>query len=494
VRIFILGVFSAVVLNYTLKTQKGLCCTSLHLKKGGNGLMDEKDFNARDVMETVSLLIEERDYTALRKILLDIEPQDLALLIEKCSNRELPIIFRLLPKVLAAEVFVEMESDIQHELIKLFSDKELKAVLDELYVDDTVDLIEEMPANVVKRILHNTDNETRVFINEILKYPKDSAGSIMTVEYVRLDKNMTVADSFKRIRRVGVDKETIYTCYVTEPDKTLLGLVTVKHLLLSDEDSLIGDIMEKNIIYATTNDDREKVAREMSKYDFLAMPVVDNEHRLVGIVTVDDAIDVLQEEATADIEKLTGITPAYKPYLKTSVLEIWSKRVPWLLLLMVSATFTGSIITYFEGTLSKMVILTVFIPMLMGTGGNAGGQASVTIIRGLSLGEITMGDIFKVVWKESCVAILSGIALATVGFLKFTLIDRADTITALAVCITLIVIVVAAKFIGAVLPILAKRIGIDPVVVASPLISTLLDAISLLVYFGITTAIIPQLK
>ena len=446
------------------------------------------------IIESVSELMTARNYSALRNLLSEIEPHDLAELAEKCDKMELPIIFRLLPKELAAEVFVEMDPDTQRVLISSFSDKELEAMLEELYIDDTVDIIEEMPANVVKRILASTDSETRGFINEILKYPKDSAGSIMTVEYVRLDKSMTVADAFKRIRRVGFDKETIYTCYVTEADKTLIGIVSVKTLLLSDEDCIIEEIMQKNIIYVNTYDDKEFVAQEMSRYDFLAIPVVDGEKRLVGIVTVDDAMDVLQEETTEDIQKMAAITPSDKPYFKIGVVETWLKRIPWLLLLMISATFTGSIIGAFEHSLSKMVILTAFIPMLMDTGGNAGGQASVTIIRGLSLGEVSMGSILRILWKEGRVALLCGATLAIVGFVKVIIIDKVEVLTAMVICVTLAITIFAAKLVGCTMPILAKRVGFDPAVMASPFITTIVDAISLLVYFGIASAVLPQLK
>lgn len=442
----------------------------------------------------ISELLENKDYAELRNLLLDTEPYDLALLFEKCTKNELAIIFRLLPKELAAEVFIEMDSDMQEELISSFSDIELAEMLDELYVDDTVDIIEEMPANVVKRIIRNTDQERRRFINEILKYPKDSAGSIMTIEYVRLEKRLTVSEAFKRIRRIGLDRETIYTCYVTEPDKTLIGLVTVKDLLLSEEDSIIEDIMNRNVIYVNTHDDREHVANVMNKYDFLAIPVVDHEKRLVGIVTIDDAMDVLREETTEDIQKMAAITPTDKPYLKTSVFQIWYKRIPWLMLLMVSATFTGKIIGAFEHSLSKMVILTAFIPMLMDTGGNAGGQASATIIRGLSLGEISMGNILRILWKECRVALMCGISLAVVGFAKIIIIDKAEITTAIVVCITIAITVVIAKLVGSALPIIAKRIGFDPAVMAHPFITTIVDAISLLVYFGIAAAVIPELK
>lgn len=438
-------------------------------------------------------LIEKRDFCSIRTLLKDMEPADISLVINEFPKK-IGILFRILPKDLAAEVFVEMDSDTQEELLSSFTDTELKEVVEELYIDDAVDIIEEMPANVVRRILFNADAETRKIINEILKYPDDSAGSIMTTEYVHLDENITVEDALKRIRRTGVDKETIYTCYVTKPDRTLLGYVTAKQLLLADEDVIIKDIMDEAIISVNTHEDKEVVAKEMSKYDLLALPVVDNECRLVGIVTVDDAIDVIEEEATEDIEKMAAMLPSDKPYLQTSVFEIFKQRIPWLLLLMFTATFTSQIITSFEGRLS--VVLTAFIPMLMGTGGNAGGQTSVTIIRGLALEEIRMRDIFRIIFKELRVSLLCGIMVAVATFAKLMLIDNLllgndiTVIVAFVVSLTILVVIMLAKFVGCILPVFAKRIGLDPAVMASPFITTIVDAISLLVYFGISVSLI----
>lgn len=400
------------------------------------------------------------------------------------------MVYRLLPKELAAEAFAEMDKDLQEILIQAFSDKELQEVLDELYLDDAVDIIEEMPANVVKRILRQTKPEVRKKINEILHYPEDSAGSIMTIEYVDLKKDMTVEDAFSRIRAIGVDKETIYTCYVTNQDRKLEGLVTVRELLLSPKTAVIGDIMQTHVIAASTLDDKEAVANQLQKYDFLALPVVDQEYRLVGIVTFDDAMDVLQEENTEDMEMMAAITPTGKPYLKTNTIELWKKRVPWLLLLMVSATFTGKIIQAYESALAAQVVLTAFIPMLMDTGGNAGSQTSVTIIRGLSLGEIRMSDLFKIIWKETRVAILCGLTLSLANFSKMMLLDRVGLSVSLVVCLTLVVTVTIAKITGCVLPIAAKRIGFDPAVMASPFITTIVDALSLIVYFNFASMLL----
>lgn len=437
------------------------------------------------VVENIKTLLHDKNWAKLKIILEDMNEQDIAELFMELEERELTLIYRLLPKELAAEVFVNMEPEYQEALIRAFSDSELREVLDELYVDDAVDIIEEMPATLVKRILMHTDPEMRKSINEILRYPEDSAGSIMTTEYVDLKRNMTVSDAFTRIRRTGSDKETIYTCYVTDSKRKLKGVVTAKELLLSDENNLIRDIMETNLISVTTMEDKEVVAELFQKYDFLALPVVDTESRLVGIITVDDAIDVLQEETTEDIEKMAAITPTDKPYLKMGVAETWRKRIPWLLLLMVSATFTGKIIQHFQNALQTSMILTAFIPMLMDTGGNCGGQASVTIIRGLSLGDIEFGDIFKVVWKEFRVAILCGITLAVANFFKMMIVDRVGIVVAAIVCGTLVVTIIIAKFIGCTLPILAKALRFDPAVMASPFITTIVDALSLLVYFNI---------
>lgn len=442
----------------------------------------------------LSELLTEKDYRSVKTLLTACTPQDIALLPDDVAADDVLLLFRLLPKELAAETFVEMDSDLQERLLQSFTDTELRGVIAELFVDDMVDIIEEMPANVVKRILASADAETRAAVNEILHYPPDSAGSIMTTEYVRLSEEMTVEDAFARIRREGVDKETIYTCYVTAADRRLIGLVTVKTLLLSDKATTVGEIMERNVISVRTDTDRELVAQELSKYDFLAMPVTDGENRLVGIVTFDDAIDVMQEEATEDIEKMAAITPTDKPYLKTGVVESFIKRIPWLCLLMISATFTGAIITYFEDALAKAVILTAFIPMLMDTGGNAGSQSSVTIIRGLSLGEISMRDILRILWKEMRVALLCGVALGIVGFGKLMLLDQVGLRVALVVCFTLVVTVLTANLVGATLPMLAKRLGFDPAVMASPFITTIVDALSLLFFFNIASMLIPELR
>ena len=440
--------------------------------------------------EQILTLLQEKKYHQLKTILSEMNEADIAAILVDVPEEALPLLYRILPKELAAEVFVNMDSDAQEILIQAFSDKELREVLDELYVDDAVDIIEEMPATVVKRILQHTDPEVRNSINEILKYPEDSAGSIMTIEYVDLKKYMTVDDAFTRIRRTGVDKETIYVCYVTDDNRKLLGLVTVKDLLLSDKQKKMFEIMETNVISVNTLEDKEVVAEKFQKYDLMAIPVVDNEHRLVGIVTFDDAMDVLQEENTEDIEKMAAITPTDKPYLKMGVVETWKKRFPWLLLLMVSATFTGKIIQNFESALQAQIVLTSFIPMLMDTGGNCGGQASVTIIRGLSLGDIDYKDVFRVVWKEFRVAFLCGITLAIASFLKLMYIDHVDIMVALTVCVTMIITIVCAKFVGSTLPILAKRIGFDPAVMASPFITTIVDAISLILYFEVAGMIL----
>ena len=391
-----------------------------------------------------------------------------------------------------------MDEDTQQLLIHGFSDAELKEVIDELYVDDAVDIIEEMPANVVKRILRHTDPDVRKQINEILKYPEDSAGSIMTTEFVRLRPKMTVEEAIKRIRRTGIDKETIYTCYVADDHSTLIGIVTIKSLLLADEEETIENLMETNVISVNTLDDQEVVVQVFNKYNFLAVPVVDKENRLVGIVTVDDAIDVMEEEATEDIQKVAAITPTTdKPYDRLSVFEIFKSRIPWLLILMISATFTGMIINSFESSLATSIVLTAFIPMLMGTGGNSGSQSSVTIIRSLSLGEIEFKDIFKVIFKESRVSILCGVTLALANFVKMLVVDRillqneeVTVMIALVVSLTLILTVFFAKIVGCVLPMIIEKVGFDPAVVASPFITTILDALSLFIYFEIATSIL----
>jgi len=455
---------------------------------------NERDHEA--IAGQIEDLLSRKQYTELRDLLAPMEPADVAQLAEDFENdRSLPLLFRLLPKEQAAEVFVELDNDQQELLIRGFSNTELKEVLDELYLDDTVDIVEEMPANVVKRILQHSDPEMRKSINEILKYPEDSAGSIMTTEYVDLKANMTVEDALKRIRRTGPDKETINVGYVIDEGRHLLGVITIRTLLLSEDDDVIGDIMERNFIAVRTSDDQETVARTLSRYDFLALPVVDAEERLVGIVTIDDAIDVLQEETTEDIEKMAAILPTDKPYLKTSILETFKARIPWLMLLTISATFTGQIISRFEGALAAATVLTAYIPMLMDTGGNAGSQSSVTVIRGISLGEIEFSDLAGVVWKEIRVSVLCGVVLAGVNFLKLMLVDHwlfhnaAVTLTVAAViCATLVLTVLCAKLVGCTLPLLAKKLGFDPAVMASPFITTIVDAISLIIYFQFASA------
>ena len=450
-----------------------------------------------ELVEKIEDLIRRKQYAALRALLVPIEAADIALLMGDLPEADLPLLFRLLPKELAAEVFVELDSDEQELLIQGFSNTELKEVLDELYLDDAVDIVEEMPANVVKRILKHSDPEMRKSINEILKYPEDSAGSIMTTEFVDLKATMTVEDAFKRIRRTGPDKETINICYVIDENRHLIGLVTIRTLLLAEEDAVIGDIMEKSIVSVTTLDDQEYTARSLSKYDFLALPVVDTENRLVGIVTVDDAMDVLQEEVTEDIEKMAAILPSDKPYLKTGIWETVKARIPWLLLLMISATFTGQIISRFETALAAFTVLTAYIPMLMDTGGNSGSQASVTVIRGISLNEIEFRDLPRVVWKEARVAVVCGALLAAANFVKLMLVDRllfrnplVTPTVALVVCGTLVFTIFAAKLVGCALPLLAKKIGFDPAVMASPFITTIVDAISLLIYFQFASVIL----
>ncbi len=449
-----------------------------------------------NLLETIEECLEQKEYARLRDLLVPLEAADIAMLCTALGEK-VPLVFRLLPKELAAEVFVELDSDEQELLIQSFSNTELKEVLDELYLDDTVDIVEEMPANVVKRILRHCDPEMRKSINEILKYPEDSTGSIMTMEFVDLKQTMTVEAAFKRIRRTGLDKETINICYVIDEQRHLIGLLSIRTLVLADEDDVIGDIMQTNIISVHTLDDKETTALALSKYGFLALPVVDTENRLVGIVTVDDAMDVLQEEATEDIELMAAILPSDKPYLKTGVFETWKARTPWLLVLMLSATFTGIILTHFENALSACAVLTAFIPMLSGTGGNSGTQASTAVIRALSLGEVRFSDLMRVLWKEFRVSLCCGICLAAANFVKMMLVDRIlmnnPAVTpwvALVVCCTLVGTVLCAKLVGCSLPILAEKIGFDPAVMASPFISTIVDSISLLIYFRFATLIL----
>ena len=453
------------------------------------------------VENTLQTLLSEKKYATIRDILVTMNPADIAAVFEGVETDKLPLLFRLLPKELAAESFVEMESEQQEALIRGISDSELRQVMDELYVDDAVDIVEEMPANVVQRILAQSDPEMRKEINEILQYPENSAGSVMTTEYVKLSPGMTVGDAILRIRRTGVDKETIYTCYVLD-NRLLVGTVSVKNLLLAPSDlQTIDSIMDTTLITVTTHTDQEEVARMMSKYNLLAIPVVDGDNRMVGIVTFDDAMDVMEDEATEDIEIMAGMTPSDKTYLRSSPLDLFRHRIPWLALLMVSATFTGLILTSFEEKLAKMVILTAFIPMLMDTGGNSGSQSSVTVIRALSLNELEFRDILKVIWKELRTAVLCGLALGAVAFAKIMLFDgmllRTEGVNAMVgmvVALTVLFTVMLAKIVGCTLPMLAKKLGFDPAVMASPFITTIVDALSLLVYFGIATMLLPGLR
>ena len=458
--------------------------------------MDEK---LLELEEQIFELIKNKRFVQLKKILSEMQPADIAEIFEEAKDKEIPVLFRILPKELAAEVFVEFDSDKQKLLINAFSDNELREVLDELFMDDTVDLIEEMPANVAKRILKHTDANTRRMINQLLAYPDDSAGSIMTTEYIDLKKNMTVDEALDRIRNKGIDTETIYSCYIIDSRRNLLGTVSLRDLLLNKKDCIVKDLMDENVIYANTLDDKEEVVTLFDRYDMLALPVVDKEHRLVGLITVDDAIDVMQEQTSEDIEKMAAILPSEKTYLKTGIFETFKSRIPWLLFLMISATFTGAIISSFEARLAQCIALVAFIPMLMGTGGNAGSQTSVSVIRALSLGDIEFKDIFKVIWKELRVSLIIGVVLGVINFAKLYLVDflwlhTFDTGVELAqmatICLTLIFVIIVAKMLGAVLPIVAKKMGLDPAVMASPLVTTILDAVSLLIYFGIAAVLV----
>ena len=446
--------------------------------------------NRNDKIVEIVDYLEEKKFSQLKPLLSELEPADLAEIFSELSEADLPIVFRLLPKELAAETFVEMNSSQQELLIRSFSDKELKLMLDELFVDDTVDLIEEMPANVVKRILLQADSETRKEINEILKYPEDSAGSIMTTECISLRAHMTVRECFEKIRREAIDKETIYTCYVTDDQKTLLGIVTVKDLLLHGYDEKVESFMETNFIYVDTQEDKEEVANLLSKYDLLSVPVVDREKRIVGIVTVDDALDVITEEATEDISYMNSVTPSDKPYFETNVFSVYLHRLPWLLILMIGATFTGIILNTYEQLL--LPVLVACVPMIMGTAGNAGSQASVTVIRGMTLDEIRPRDILRVIWKELRVSILIALSVGVVCFAKLQLIDRMifgydyQILYSAAVAVAIAFAVIVAKIVGCCVPIFAKAIRIDPAVFANPFITTITDVLSLLLFCGVT--------
>ena len=449
------------------------------------------------LQKSLKKLLDEKKYQTLKDVLGTMNGADIAAVFEDLDEERTPLLFRLLPKELAAETFAELSPEIQEQLITGFSDKELRELVSELYVDDAADLVEEMPANVVKRILAQADPQMRSEINQILRYPENSAGSIMTTEYVSLRPQMTIAEAIQRIRRTGVDKETIYTCYVTV-ERKLLGTVSVKDMLLAPNENIpVSEIMDEHVISVNTMTDQEEVAQMLSKYNFLALPVVDADGRMVGIVTFDDAMDVLVEETTEDIEKMAGMLPSEKTYLRSTPWDLFKHRIPWLMLLMVSATFTGMIITGFESKLAAQVVLTAFIPMLMDTGGNSGSQASVTVIRALSLGELELRDLPRVVWKEIQTAVLCGVALAALCFAKIMLFDRLllgntdiTALTAFVVCATMAVMVLVAKVVGCTLPMVAKKLGFDPAVMASPFITTIVDALSLLVYCGIASALL----
>lgn len=449
--------------------------------------MDER---LEELFATLNDYLDQKQYVKLREWLRDLNVADIAAMMEELDEELQLKMFRILPKDMAADIFSYLPIEVEQQIITSISDREAGKIIDNLMADDATDLLEEMPANIVKRLLANASQETRRDINHLLRYPEDSAGSIMTVEFMDLKEGQTVAQAIERIKKTGVDSETINICYVLDYQRKLKGTVALRYLLLKDPDEKIGDIMHENVISLHTLMDQEEVARQFQKYDFTAMPVVDNEDRLVGIITVDDVVDILQEEATEDMEKMAAIVPSDKPYLKTTVFETWKKRIPWLLLLMISATFTGRIIASFEDALSVYVVLTTFIPMLMDTGGNAGGQTSVTVIRGLSLNEIEFSDFFKVVWKEIRVALLCGLTLAVANFAKLMIIDRVTMPVAAVVCATLVVAVLIAKLVGSMLPMLAKKIGFDPAVMASPFITTIVDALSLLIYFRIASMVL----
>lgn len=460
--------------------------------------MDSIDYET--IHDDLFALLEQRKAKELRQKLAELNEFDISEFLGELWEEDhqcMAMVFRLLSKEIAASVFSNLEVEEQETIINSITDAELANIVEELYVDDAVDMMEELPANLVKRVMRTATPETRNLINQYLKYPENSAGSIMTAEFVDLKKYMSVREAFARIRKIGEDKETIYVCYVTSAKRKLEGVITVKKLLLSDDDVILEDIMDRNVIYATTTDDQEEVIEQISDYDLIAIPVVDKEGCLVGIVTVDDVIDVMEQEATEDIEKMAGITPSDKPYSRTSAVDIWKNRIPWLMFLMLSATFTGMIMTHFEDALATQVALAAFIPMLMGTGGNSGSQASTAVIRSLSLGDIEPADVLKVIWKELRVAFLCGVSLAAVNFVKMLLIDKMllgnDAVTlmvAATVSLTIVFIVMFAKVVGSTLPIIAERIGVDPAVMASPLISTITDAVSLLIYFTIAKALL----
>ena len=461
--------------------------------------MENMDFEAmRDKQaDELMQLLDERRMKELQLRLEDMNEFDVAEFLSEIGDNRMPMVFRLLSKQMAAGVFANFDSPEQEQIINSITDSELSAIIEELYVDDAVDMMEELPANVVKRVMRTATPETRRLINQYLNYPENSAGSIMTAEFVDLKKYMNVRESIARIRRIGEDKETIYTCFVTSADRKLEGVLSVKDLLLSDDETVIEDIMDTNIVFCMTHDDQEEAAEKISDYDLMALPVVDKEGRLVGIVTVDDVIDVMEAEATEDFELMAAMTPSDKPYSRTSAWDMWKRRVPWLMFLMLSATFTSMIINSFEDALAVQAVLIGFIPMLMGTGGNSGAQASTAVIRSISLGDTEPEDVGRVIWKEFRVAILCGVTLAAVNFGKMLLVDRLllhnDGVTltvAAVVSLSIVLIVMFAKVVGSVLPIAAEKLGVDPAVMANPLISTITDAVSLLIYFEIAKLMI----
>ncbi len=452
----------------------------------GNTHFEYADFGMEEIRE----LLGRGQYTRLRQVIQELNDADIADYMEDMEEEEVIKIFRILPKDMAADVFSYLEIDRQQSIITSLSDKDAARIIDNMMSDDAKELMEEMPANVVKRLIANTSPDTRQAINHLMRYPEDSAGSIMTVEYVDLKENQTVGEAIERIRKVGLDSETINICYVLDKKRTLVGTVALRYLLISDADAVIGEMMHRNVVSLHTLMDQEEVARQFRKYEFTAMPVVDNEDRLVGIITMDDVVDILEEETTEDIEKMAALMPSDKPYLKMTVFDAYKKRIPWLLLLMISATFTGSIITSFESELSRYVVLTAFIPMLMDTGGNAGGQASAIIIRGISLDEIEFADWLVVIWKEIRTAVLCGLTLSICNFARLMIFDQVSVQVALVVCLTLLMAVIVAKVVGSTLPMLAKKIGLDPAVMASPFITTIVDAISLLIYFRVAELVL----
>ncbi|KGG79437.1 magnesium transporter [Caloranaerobacter azorensis H53214] len=440
--------------------------------------------------EKITKLINERKYVEVRKEVTKLNVVDIAELLEELDKSSYLILFRILPKDMAAEVFSYLSYEQQRYIIDSITDKEIKNIVDELFFDDMIDIIEEMPANVVKKILKNTKEEERLLINQFLNYPENSAGSLMTIEYVDLKKEMTVKEAIDHIKETGVDKETIYTCYVTDKNRKLEGLVSLRKLVISDDDKTVDEIMERDIIYVNTHDDQEEIAYLFKKYDLMAIPVVDKEGRLTGIITIDDIVDVIEQENTEDFQKMAAMSPSEQEYLETSTLSLAKHRITWLLILMISATFTGSIIRKFEEVLQSVVILAAYIPMLMDTGGNAGAQASTLIIRGMALGEIEIKDILKVIWKELRVSTIVGVILSLVNFMRIYFIDKVSLKVAITVCSTLFFTVVLAKIVGAILPIGARKLKLDPAIMASPLITTIVDAVALILYFSMASWIL----